>query len=156
MKKFLMAFAMWFVRLTWGILDTLIGLVIFLVFLPRKVRIGYVANTIVMQVKQKPGEGGWGVSGGLFIVSNTDGIWTRDYLLFHEWGHTWPQLLALGPLHPFLVSIPSIIRFYWRDRMTRAGKGADLPTYDSAWFEGTATVWGTKWFIWGAQHKLWA
>lgn len=156
MKKVLYAALMWFVRLTWGLLDTIIGLFIFLFFcVTSKPKIGIVANTIIVELPHRPQDPGWGLSSGIFIFSNTNSIWNREYLLFHEWGHSWPQLLLCGPLHPFIVGIPSTIRFWVRSWQIKKGK-INLPPYDSVWFEGTATVWGTKWFKWGVEHRLWA
>lgn len=42
---------------------------------------------------------------------------------------------------PFLVAIPSCIRYWYRELLVRSGekKYADLPDYDSVWFEGWAT-----------------
>ena len=147
---------MWLVRLTWGILDTIVGVFIFLFFAIRygkRLKIGIVANTIVTELPHTVTDGGWGLSSGLFIFSNTNSIWNRDYLLFHEWGHSWPQLLVCGPLHPFIVTLPSVIRFWWRDAQMREGK--QLPSYDSIWFEGTATRWGTDWFKYGLLKGWW-
>ena len=154
--KYLIGALMWLFRLTWGILDTLVGIVIFLFFLIRynkQLKIGYVAHCFVVELPHKVTDVGWGLSSGLFIFSNTNSIWNRAYLLYHEWGHCIPQTLALGPLHPFLVSIPSVIRFSWREAQARKGK--ELPPYDSVWFEGTATRWGTSWFTKGAAKGYW-
>lgn len=158
MKKIAYAALMWFVRLTWGLLDTIVGIFIFLFFVAtnRVNGIDIVANTIVVQVDRAPNEGGWGLSSGIFIFSNTDTIWNRDHLLFHEWGHSWPQIVIFGPLHLFVVFIPSVLRFQYRNMLIRKGKGDNLPDYDAAWFEGTASRWGRKWFLWGVENGLWA
>ena len=64
-------------------------------------------------------------------------------LLNHEFGHSIQNAL-FGPFMLFLVSIPSMIRYWYM--MSRA---ADDPNYwakvdyDAIWFEGTATRWGT-------------
>ena len=152
MKKFGYATLMWFVRLTWGILDTLIGLVAFLIFSFKIKKIRYIANTFVIQVDVGVG-GEWGFEGGMFIFSNTPDIFDPTEFLYHEFGHTWPQLLPFGPLHPFVVCLPSMIRFWVRN--WKAAHGKELPDYDSVWFEGTATRWGTKWFRQGVEKGLW-
>lgn len=154
--KYLIGPIMWFVRLTWGILDSLIGLFVFIFFAIRygkKLKIGYVAHTIVVELPHTMHDPGWGLEGGIFIFSNSSSIWNREYLLFHEWGHCWPQMLPMGPLHVFLVFIPSVIRFWWRSY--QLSKGKELVPYDHAWFEGTATKWGTAWFQFGAKHGWW-
>lgn len=154
MKKVFYATLMWTVRLTWGLLDTLVGFFIFLFFcITSRPKIGYIANTIIVEVPIRK-DIWFGFSSGAFIFSNTNSIWHGDYLLCHEWGHSWPQLLLCGPLHPFVVTIPSIIRFWWRAAQER--KGRELPPYDNVWFEATATQWGIEWFNWGVEHGLWA
>ena len=150
MKKFLYGLFMWVVRLTWGILETAIGFIVFIVFLFMHPEIHYIANTIVVRVHTTIA-GGWGFALGAFIFSNSDSVWDRDKFFCHEFGHSWPQLLLMGPLHPFLVSIPSVIRFWIRTYQT-----GYLTPYDSVWFEGTATRWGMKWFDWGVRHGLWS
>ena len=150
MKRFFVAIGMWLVRLTWGILDTLVGFICFIALLPWTKKVGIVANTIVIELKLQNSAGGWGFSSGGFIFSNSPTIWDRDQFLYHEWGHSWPQIVAMGPLHPFLVSIPSAIRFWYRSKTKKW-----LAPYDAVWFEGTATRWGTRWFKWGAKHGLW-
>lgn len=154
--KYIIGGLMWLMRLTWGVLDSLVGLFIFLFFLIRfgkKLHIGYVAHCIVVEVPHTPAETGWGLEGGIFIFSNTNSIWNRGYLLYHEWGHCIPQTLVCGPLHPFIVGLPSVIRFWWREHQYKKGK--ELPPYDSVWFEGTATQWGTSWFTKGAARGWW-
>jgi hypothetical protein len=49
---------------------------------------------------------------------------------------------------PFLVAIPSFIRYWYRELLVRSGekKYADLPDYDSVWFEGWATKLGKKYY----------
>ena len=151
MKKFLYAFFMWFIRLTWGIVDTLVGFLCFLVLIWLKPEIHMIANTIVVQIPYKQGRSGWGFASGLFIFSNHPRIWVKDSFFQHEFGHSWPQLLLMGPLHPFLVSIPSMIRFWYRNVTKNF-----LRPYDAAWFEGTATRWGAKWYQYGIKQGLWA
>lgn len=65
--------------------------------------------------------------------------------LNHEFGHS-IQNCYLGPLMPFLVAIPSAVRYWYREWLIRSGrkKARELPSYDSVWFEGTATSIGNK------------
>lgn len=65
----------------------------------------------------------------------------------HEMGHGL-QTLVFGPFMPFIISIPSMIRFWIR--RYKMSKGEKLPPYDSVWIEGTATKYGTKYF-----GKMW-
>lgn len=70
----------------------------------------------------------------------------------HEMGHG-IQNMMFGLLMPFIVSIPSAVRFWIREYKSK--KGEVLPPYDSVWFEHTATVWGHKYFgtMWN-EHLL--
>ena len=49
---------------------------------------------------------------------------------------------------PFLVSIPSMIRFWYREAVVALKRKtlSQLPTYDSIWFEGTASKIGTQYY----------
>ena len=59
------------------------------------------------------------------------------------------QNLYWGPLMIFVIVIPSVTRFwyrewYWKYRYPKTGKA--LPPYDSIWFEGQATKLGAKYW----------
>ena len=62
------------------------------------------------------------------------------YINNHEWGHGFQNAL-LGVLMPFIVSIPSCIRYWYQE--IRERKGKDNKPYDSIWFEDSATQCGT-------------
>lgn len=79
-----------------------------------------------------------GISIGRTII--TDDEPTED-ILDHEFGHS-IQNAMYGFLFPFIVAIPSVIR-YWK-REIDYKKGKELPPYDSIWFEGQATSLGKK------------
>ena len=66
--------------------------------------------------------------------------WT-EHTTMHEIGHTF-QNAVLGPLYPFLVLIPSAIRYWMFGSRTRHGK--PNPPYDGIWFEAAATDVGTE------------
>jgi len=59
----------------------------------------------------------------------------------HEFGHSL-QNLIWGPLFPFVIAIPSAIRYNYQN--WRSKKGLENKDYDAIWFEGQATKWGTK------------
>lgn len=65
--------------------------------------------------------------------------------LKHEFGHS-IQNCFFGPFIFFLVIIPSVTRFWYREYLVRVKKYEyrELPPYDSTWFEGTATQLGEK------------
>ena len=73
--------------------------------------------------------------GIIFLVNKNSSRYTRN----HEHGHAL-QNCIWGPLMPFVISIPSAIRYWVREFQQRQGKV--LKPYDSIWFEGQATRWG--------------
>lgn len=92
-------------------------------------------------------KGNWGgVSLGAFQLcgpySQPDGpCYNLNWYEFtrrHEFGHS-IQNMIFGPLFPFIVAIPSAIR-YWLYTFKKLKSD-----YNSIWFERTATDWGTKW-----------
>ena len=94
-----------FIQITWGILQSLIGFVGFLIHI-RKQHYWY-KGCVVTIIK-----GNWGgVSLGAFIFIDEDipkeQAKTSDFIN-HEWGHTW-QSMFLGPLYLFVIGIPSLI-----------------------------------------------
>ena len=146
--KVLKGIGYWILQLTWGILMTLIGFIVTmfsLIFLKGKIhRNGY---GFITEVK-----GNWGgVSLGAFALCGSynqkdgpcyDPDW-YEHTRRHEFGHS-IQNLFMGPFFPFIVAIPSAIRYWYDvlDKKHKADRGPDW--YDSIWFEGTATRWGTK------------
>lgn len=82
------------------------------------------------------GEDWGGVSLGMvMIVAEGASERTKN----HEHGHA-VQNAIYGVFMPFIVAIPSAARYLYR----RGKDPAALPPYDSVWFEGQATEWGTK------------
>jgi len=81
--------------------------------------------------------------GGFFVVDKYASIRT----IRHEAGHG-IQNIILGPLMPFLVSIPSATRYWYREYLVRKKKKlrSELPPYDCIWFEGWATKLGEKYY----------
>jgi hypothetical protein len=51
---------------------------------------------------------------------------------------------------PFVVSIPSAVRYWHREWLVRSGqkKHSELPDYDAVWYEGSATKIGTEFMNW--------
>ena len=128
----------WTLSLTWGLLLTLLGLITAVVLLccgkkPYRHMYGYVFTV---------GENWGGLNmGPITLVDKYVGPRTRN----HEFGHS-IQNCYFGPLMPFLVAIPSAVRYWYREWLIRSGrkKARELPSYDSIWFEGTATSIGNK------------
>lgn len=81
-----------------------------------------------------------GMSLGMFIFrgKNTNSI------LPHEYGHS-IQNLKWGSLFIFVIGLPSLIRFCYRNYYYKniyPNTRKSLPPYDSIWFEGQATQLG--------------
>ena len=108
MKKF-KVFLFWFIHCTWDILMTLIGAVGALVMIitkHRPKRFGYSICFI-------KGHNWGGVCLGpfIFLDEECDEINSKT----HEAGHSLFQALPLGPLFPFVVGLPSMLRYYLFD-----------------------------------------
>lgn len=79
---------------------------------------------------------GWGLELGLFFIAPTNSELTNQ----HEHGHG-IQNIYLGIFTPAVVSIPSAIRFWYREIRYNIGKPCKTK-YDDIWFEGSATASG--------------
>ena len=123
---------------TWGIIMTILGLIITLIlgivkiFIPKKVifeRYYWIYNITV-------GPEWWGgcEMGLMFLRDHNSSV---NYINPHEFGHTFQNCL-LGPLFPFVVAIPSAIRYWLREIFPKK----IWAPYDSAWFEDAATQCG--------------
>lgn len=121
-------------NLTWGLPLTFIGLIVSLVLL-------------ICGFKPKKHAGCWyfeigknwgGFELGLCFVKDDS---NSEHIKNHEFGHGIQNALY-GPFGLIFVNIPSVIRYWYRH--FRAKKHLPNPPYDSIWFEGQATEWGTK------------
>ena len=138
--KILKGVLFWIISLTWGGLMTYLGLIISLVLLiagykPKKFGYGFyfeIGNN-------------WGglELGAVFLANNNPSL----HLKQHEAGHG-IQNLMLGAFMPFVISIPSAVRYHYRKWLVKTGrkKITDLSDYDSIWFEKWATKSGKKHF----------
>lgn len=87
----------WFLQCTWGIIQTLMGFVVFLVHIKDP---HYIYKGAVCTVWKRP----MGLSLGMFIF-----VWPDDdRVCVHEYGHT-IQSAVLGPLYLPVIGIPSAI-----------------------------------------------
>ncbi len=128
----------WLTSCTWGVIMTLIGAIVALALLVT----GHKPHRFHYFVYFEIGEGWGGFElGGFFIVSRGVGLSTKQ----HEAGHGL-QNIMLGVFMPFVVSIPSAIRYWVRREKEKRGLGRTLPPYDSIWFEGWATSLGKKYY----------
>lgn len=128
----------WIASCTWGVIMTLIGAFVALALLVT----GHKPHRFHYFVYFEIGEGWGGFElGGFFVVSRGVPLSTKQ----HEAGHGL-QNIMLGVFMPFVVSLPSAIRYWWRRGRQKRGLGHTLPPYDSIWFEGWATSLGKKYF----------
>lgn len=135
-KLVLKRIGFYFLSFTWGIITSIIGLLI----------IGFSAlcgrvHTYHGRLYATWGKGWGGFEMGPFFVIGED----CQSCCAHESGHG-IQNIILGPFMIFVVSIPSCIRYWYREIIRRKDpeKYKQLPSYDSMWFEGWATSWGRK------------
>lgn len=118
-------------NLTWGIIMTIIGLLVSLVLLICGKKPHKYHGSWYFEIGQYWG----GLELGMNFVCSKD---CYDSLWYHELGHTY-QNAILGPLFPFLVGIPSAIRYWYREYRYHVHKSAGLKPYDAIWFENSAT-----------------
>lgn len=131
MKKFLYYLLSW----TWGLPMTLIGLLVAGVCKANGIEENSHAGATYFEF----GKGWGGVSlGCFFFCSKRPSEHTKN----HEFGHSLQNCLW-GPLFPFVIAIPSAIRYHKFMNNTKKGIPNKEP-YDAIWFEGQATEWGTK------------
>ncbi len=116
---------------TWGIIVSAIGVIYSIALLligRRPKRFGHC-------VRFEIGRNWGGLNLGWLIITNKN---PSRRLLEHEHGHG-VQNIMLGPLMPFLVCIPSSLRYHGRNIIKRLRPKTKLKPYDSIWFEGWAT-----------------
>ena len=123
----------WMLSITWGLPMTMIGAV---------------AAAVLMAFGHKPKKWGycyyfeigndWGgvELGAFFIVDHQSNIYIRN----HEHGHA-IQNCYYGFLMPFIVCIPSAVRYWYRRIRSIMGLGNKANYYD-IWFEAQASRWG--------------
>lgn len=123
-------------NLTWGILLNIVGFIVALVLLCTGAKPKKHGGCIYFNVGKSWG----GLELGLvFLTDERDSEHTKN----HELGHA-VQNAKYGLLMPFIVSIPSAIRYWYRE-FKYYRKGKKPPTdYDSIWFEGEATKLGNE------------
>ena len=116
---------------TWGSILTVVGflMILGLLIAGKKPEIYYGC------FRFKIGKSWGGFSIGLLIVTDNN---SSDNVSLHEVGHTY-QNAILGPLMIFLVSIPSMVRYWYRELKYYRKGLAPKTKYDDIWFEGSAT-----------------
>ena len=131
-------------QFTWGIIMNIVGGVMALFMLITGHKPHKFGPAIYFQLKEKDG---YGFSLGMFFVIGK----TADVLKEHEFGHTL-QNIIYGPIAPFIVYIPSVIRYqyfnfkYWK-------KGLNSPDYNRIWFEKQASLFGNIFIAYDSLRK---
>ena len=121
----------YFLSFTWGLPFTLVGLIV--AFVLRV--LGYHSKKFVLVRFFEIGKSWGGFSIGLFFVTSQNSTFN---LRCHEFGHA-IQNCMFGPLTPFIICIPSAIRYWYRElHYYRRGKEPKT-NYNDIWFEGQAT-----------------
>lgn len=146
----------WVASLTWGCLMTLIGAIIALAMLV----IGKKPRRFHYFIYFSIGEYWGGFNCGPFIFIDGDTAKSHERcvkaygkgsgwalrMIQHETGHGL-QNIMLGVFMPFVIAIPSCIRYWYRElRYYRRGKEPKTE-YDAIWFEGWATNLGVEHYI---------
>lgn len=85
------------------------------------------------------GENWGGLELGIFFLTNKN---PSNHTKNHEHGHA-IQNCYWGFLMPFVINIPSAIRYWYRIIRTKRGY-LNTTQYDDIWFEGQASKWGTE------------
>ena len=145
MKNIILAILYWLWSLTWNGINSLLGFFVTLyAIIFKKGEIHKNGYGLITEFG-----GNWGgLSLGCFQFCGKYSdhpvfAYYYDEVRSHEFGHSL-QGLIWGPLGIFAINIPSMIRYHYY--MNRVKKGYSFPEgwYNSAWFEGQATRWGTK------------
>lgn len=129
-------FTYYLLNLTWGLPLTIIGYILLLLLLP----FGKVKKFLGVPYLEFKKQKGWGFSIGIvsFVTKNPS-----ISLLEHEFGHS-VQNAIFGPFTLFIISLPSVIRFHYRELKTMITNNLPKKPYDSIWFEKSATIIGMR------------
>lgn len=156
MKKFYKAL-FWIIHIIWGLPTFLVGSVVAL-FVLLSWNKPHIFGCDIYFTPKWLHSGGFSIGPYFFIPKDCE---TSSSMKGHEHGHS-IQTLWWGPLMGIVISIPSAIRFAYREvrekrmrlkysagKITTAQYSEWLvkwPTYDSIWFERQATELGKKYF----------
>lgn len=125
---------------TWGILTTALGWLVYAfisIFFSKKIidKGKFEKAHYIMIGKNW---GGFSLGVCFFVANDMGEQWTL-HTMKHEYGHT-IQNARFGLLMPFLITIPSVIRYWYQTN--RDNKGLPNKPYESIWFEKQATKLG--------------
>lgn len=112
--KTLKSIGFWVLSFTWGAIMSVLGLLVTVAL----IMIGKQPKTFHHYVITEVGDGWGGFSMGPFIITSEN---PSQYTKQHEAGHG-IQNIIWGPLMPFVISIPSAIRYWFREQSTQKGR----------------------------------
>ena len=123
------AWMYYFLSFTWGLPMNFVGTIVVLVLMMR----GHKPRKYGWNFAFEFDSIDWGLELGIFFIV------PKDYydLYMHEHGHG-IQNVYLGLFMPFVVSLPSAIRYWYREIRYKIGNPPES-SYDDIWFEGSAT-----------------
>lgn len=135
-SKFLFYLLSW----TWGVILNLCGAIVALILIATNHKPQKYGYCYYFEV----GKTNWGgLELGMFFLTQKN---ASERTKMHELGHginnTW-----FGPFMLFIVTIPSAIRYHYRNIRRKIGKPCKTG-YDDIWFEKLATDTGTKFMNW--------
>lgn len=126
----------WILSLTWGLPMSIAGLATLGIMRLRKHEVKHHKNALYMSIGHNWG----GVNlGCVFFVDKEN---EHEFDKNHEYGHS-IQNIIYGPLTPFIVGLPSLIRATYRTILEKFGKKFKTDYYD-IWFEAQANYFGGK------------
>lgn len=131
-------FLFYLLSFTWGILTSLVGLFILLILM----YLGYEPRHFHGRIYIEVGKGWGGSDFGCFFICEQG---ASETLKRHECGHG-IQNIIFGPITPFIISIPSVVRYWYRELKYYKKNKSPKTSYDSIWFEKQATMFGDKYF----------
>ena len=141
-KRILTARQFYSASWTWGIIMSLIGAIVigaiklYGLFTHQAFKLKKCGYCYYLNIGKNWG----GVELGMFFLCDNS---NSESTMWHEHGHA-IQNCFWGPLFPFVIAIPSAIRYKYRE-LKYLKKGITPPTkYDDIWFEGDATRTGYK------------
>lgn len=130
------------IQLTWGLPLTALGMLSYFLLVGIFGCYSYrYRNMICIVIPWNFG----GVNLGMFAIHGE-----KNYsVVSHEYGHS-IQNLWWGWLMPFIIALPSAVRYWYREIRYAINK-PPTTKYDDIWFEGQATALGKK-----ASVKTWS
>lgn len=120
---------------TWGLPMTLVGAIVASVL----VLFGYKPKKYGYSYHIEVGKNWGGLNLGMFFLTEEN---TSEHTKMHEVGHGL-QNCIFGVFMPIIVTIPSVIRYHYRNIREKTNNPCTT-NYDDIWFEHQASEWGTK------------